>query len=417
MSSETEAPASSGHAAAGILGELASDLAGESNLPELLKRFLVPLLKMSGADAGAVRAISGSGDQLHLISSIGLPEAVARVESTVQLHCGACGVAASGDAPSWANEASACARLGAAGHASVDFRRMVAVPLRHRGQVLGVYNLFYEQGHGPGPEVLAVLKAVGELLGLALNNARLETEKLQARLAQERQRMAAEVHDSLAQSLAFVKMRMPLLEDALLGHEEARALKYCGDVRSAVSQAHTSLRGILTHFRSPMDPQGLVHALEAAAGHFGESSGVELEFVNELPTLKLGPEAEAQVFHIVREALSNVARHARARHAWLHVAAALDGCIEIVVADDGAGLPVAAPGEPAGGGSHYGLEIIFERAQRLGGTLEIGPREGGGTRVRLVFPAPAARAIAAASAVSAATAAAAATAATATGDH
>ena len=291
---------------------------------------------------------------------------------------------------------------------------MVAVPLRHRGQVLGVYNLFYEQGHGPGPEVLAVLKAVGELLGLALNNARLETETLQARLAQERQRMAAEVHDSLAQSLAFVKMRMPLLEDALLGHEEARALKYCGDVRSAVSQAHASLRGILTHFRSPMDPQGLVHALEAAAGHFGESSGVELEFVNELPALKLGPEAEAQVFHIVREALSNVARHARARHAWLHVAAAPDGRIEIVIADDGAGLPAAAPGGPAGGGSHYGLEIILERAQRLGGTLEIGPREGGGTRVRLVFPAPGTRVAAAAPGVLAASAEAAATA---TGVH
>jgi two-component system nitrate/nitrite sensor histidine kinase NarX len=258
------------------------------------------------------------------------------------------------------------------------------------------------------------------LLGLALNNARLETEKLQARLAQERQRMAAEVHDSLAQSLAFVKMRMPLLEDALLGHEEARALKYCGDVRSAVSQAHASLRGILTHFRSPMDPQGLVHALEAAAGHFGESSGVELEFVNELPALKLGPEAEAQVFHIVREALSNVARHARARHAWLHLAAAPDGRIEIVVADDGAGLPVAVPGGPAGGGSHYGLEIILERAQRLGGTLEIGRRDGGGTRVRLVFPAPGARVAVAAPGMSAATAAnpaAAATAATATGVH
>ena len=166
--------------------------------------------------------------------------------------------------------------------------------------------------------------------------------QLIALLDAERQRMAAEVHDSLAQSLAFVKMRMPLLEDALLGHEEARALKYCGDVRSAVSQAHASLRGILTHFRSPMDPQGLVHALEAAAGHFGESSGVELEFVNELPALKLGPEAEAQVFHIVREALSNVARHARARHAWLHVAAAPDGRIEIVIADDGEML-VRAP--------------------------------------------------------------------------
>ena len=82
----------------------------------------------------------------------------------------------------------------------------------------------------------------------------------------------------------------------------------------------------------------------------------------------------------------------------------------MVVEDDGAGLPSTA----AQGSSHYGLEIILERAQRLGGTLEIGPREGGGTRVRLVFPAPGTRVAAAAPGVLAASAEAAATA---TGVH
>ena len=392
MTSEVDVSLSSDSAGAGILGELASDLAAESNLPDLLRRFLVPLLQMSGAEAGAVRAVSGAGDRLHLISSIGLPEEMAQAEATVNAHCGACGVAASGETPAWANEATGCARLGVSGHAVADFRRMVAVPLRHRGRMLGVYNLFYAQRPAPGPEVLAVLKAVGELLGLALNNARLEAEKLQTRLAQERQRMAAEVHDSLAQSLVFVKMRLPLLEDALLQHQETRALQYCGDVRAAVTQAHASLRSILTHFRSPMDPQGLVHALDASARQFRDSTGAGLEFVNELPDLRLGPEAEAQVFHIVQEALSNVARHASARRAWLQVAAAPAGGVEIVVEDDGAGLPATG----AGGGSHYGVEIMLERARRLGGTLEIGPRNGGGTRVRLAFPKPQAAAGAAA---------------------
>ena len=384
MTSEVETSRSSVNAEARILGELASDLAAESNMPELLKRFLLPLLQMSGAEAGAVRALSGTGDQLHLISSVGLPDDMARAEATVQAHCGACGAAASGETPTWANEAVGCARLRPAGPAGVDFRCMVAVPLRYRGRVLGIYNLFYARSPSPGPEVLAVLKAVGEILGLALNNARLEAEKLQARLTQERQRMAAEVHDSLAQSLAFVKMRMPLLEDALVQHQEARALQYCGDVRAAVSQAHASLRGILTHFRSPMDPQGLVHALDASARQFRDSTGAGLEFINRIPDLKLGPDEEAQVFHIVQEALSNVARHASARHAWLQVAAAPPGGVEIVVEDDGAGLPAVA----ARGGSHYGVEVMLERARRLGGTLEIGPRQGGGTRVRLAFPAP-----------------------------
>jgi two-component system nitrate/nitrite sensor histidine kinase NarX len=381
MTSAIEASPSSVIAGAGILGALASNLAGESNLPELLKRFLVPLLQVSGAEAGAVRSVSGAGDQLHLISSIGLPEEMARAEATVQAHCGACGAAASGETPTWANEAAGCARLRPAGHAGVDFRRMVAVPLRHRGQVLGVYNLFYAQRPTPGPEVLAVLKAVGELLGLALNNARLETEKLQARLTQERQRMAAEVHDSLAQSLAFAKMRMPLLHDAMLAHDDARAQQYYDDVRHAMTEAHASLRGILTNFRTPMDPQGLVHALGASAENFRRSTGTELDFVNELPGLKLPAEMEAQVFHIVQEALTNVARHAHAQHAQLRIAGARPGEVEIVVEDDGAGLPPTA-----GGSTHYGMEIMVERARRLAGALEVGARQGGGTRVRLTFP-------------------------------
>jgi len=374
---------------AALLAEITAGLSTGRDLRDLLQRFLEPVVRLAGAQGGAVRVLSSADDRLELVSQIGLSAQMCREERSVDRHCGFCGAAADGAPVVWAADLSEChARTGGTLQAGTAAQHMLAVPLQHRGRVLGVYNLFFTGGAEPAADVQALLKSVGDLLGLALDNARLEAENLQATVAQERQRMAAEVHDSLAQSLAFVKMRLPLLEDALLMHEQTRALKYCDDVRGAVRQAHASLRGILTHFRTPMDPQGLVHALEAGVSHFRESSGVELDFVNELPGLKLGPESEAQVFHIVQEALRNVARHASARHAWLHLAAQPEQQVEIVVADDGAGLPAAALGDPAGGGSHYGMEIMFERAQRLGGTLEIGPREGGGTRLRLVFPAP-----------------------------
>ncbi|MDP1532642.1 MAG: ATP-binding protein, partial [Rubrivivax sp.] len=112
------------------------------------------------------------------------------------------------------------------------------------------------------------------------------------------------------------------------------------------------------------------------------SSGTELEFVNELPELKLEPEQEVQVFHIVQEALSNIARHAAARHARLHIARARRGEVQILIEDDGTGLPAATPGH----GSHYGLEIMVERARHIGGSLAVGARSGGGTRVALAFP-------------------------------
>jgi two-component system nitrate/nitrite sensor histidine kinase NarX len=204
---------------------------------------------------------------------------------------------------------------------------------------------------------------------------------LRAALNRERRLMAAEVHDSVAQSLAFVKMRLPLLEDAVIALDVARARQYCDDVRAAVTQAHASLRSVLAHLRSPMDPEGLLHALDEVARSFRRSCDAELELVNETPGRGFTLEQETQVFHIVQEALANVTRHARATRAWVRLAAWDDGQAQVVVEDDGAGLTP----KPTDRGSHYGLEIMLERAQRLGGTLEVGPRDGGGTRVLLRF--------------------------------
>lgn len=375
-------PGGTGAPDAGILAEIAAGLVAERDLGQLLQRFLDPVVRLAGAHAGAVRVLSESGDQLHLVTGLGLPAGLCNGEKAVDRHCGHCGAAADGRQLVWATDLSGCSERSAGVYFGQDCQRLLAVPLQHRGRVLGVYNLFFAGASEPSADVLAILRSVGELLGLALNNARLEQEHLRATLLSERQMMAAEVHDSLAQSLAFVKMRMPLLQDAMLAHDDARARRYCDDVRDAVSQAHSSLRGIITHLRTPMDPQGLVHALGASADHFRSSTGANLDFVNEVPGLKLHPAQEAQVFHIVQEALANVARHAHARHTRLHIAPVQGGEIEVLIEDDGAGLPVASAG-----GSHYGLEIMGERARRLGGRLEVGARQGGGTRVRLAFPA------------------------------
>lgn len=365
----------------GLLAEIAAGLATASDLSQLLARFLDPIVRLAGAQAGAVRVLSEAGDQLQLVSALGLPEGLCSQSAAVDRHCGHCGAAADGQQIVWATDLKSCADRTGNDYFGHDCRRLLAVSLQHRGRTLGVYNLFFADAEEPSPEIQSILRSIGELLGLALNNARLEQENMRSTLMAERQMMAAEVHDSLAQSLAFAKMRMPLLHDAMLAHDDARAQRYYDEVRRAMTEAHASLRGILTHFRVPMDPQGLVHALGASAEDFRRSTGTELDFVNELPGLKLSAEQETQVFHIVQEALTNVARHASAQHARLHIAPARPGELEIVVEDDGAGLP------PTGGsGTHYGMEIMVERARRLAGTLEVAARQGGGTRVRLTFP-------------------------------
>ena len=215
--------------------------------------------------------------------------------------------------------------------------------------------------------------------------ARAHTD-LATALSNERQMMANEVHDSLAQGLTYMRMRMSLLRDAIRQGDEARALKYWDDVDSSLTNSHRRLRELITYFRTRMDPRGLVHALGEMSESFLDRTGVALEFSNRVPELHLPVGREVQVFHIVQEALANVCKHANAGHARLSLDRK-DGGYEIAVEDDGVGMVADAAAVERGETGHYGLAIMRERARRLGGELTLESAPGAGTRVRLYFPA------------------------------
>lgn len=366
----------------GLVAQLALGLASGGDLDALLHGLLEPVMKIAGAQAGAVRLLTADQGRLQMVSQIGLPEAIAIAEQSVDPACGVCGTALARDALESGANLLHCQRRNHSAYFGHDCQRVVAVPLTHRGRVLGLYNLFFAAEPTIDAPTGAMLTTVGELLGLALNNARLEHDNLRAALASERRAMAAEVHDSVAQTLAFVKMRMPLLQEAISAHDEAHALRYCSDVRQAVSSAHTNLRELLSDFHALIDPQGLKHALRSSILTFAERTRVELEFDDQAPTLHLTALQESQVFHIVQEALANIAKHAAAQRAWLSLVQRGEQ-VEISVEDDGSGAAVDTGIAQA---NHFGLQIMRQRAVRLGGHIEIGPRAGGGTRVHLVFP-------------------------------
>jgi len=366
-----------------LLVQITAGLNDGRELEGLLLQFLEPIVCLAGAQAGMVRVLSDDGQHWRLIGGLGLPAAVRQAEHWVPRCCGTCGVAADGHTPVWTTDLTACAR-----HHPADAlfylrcRRLLAVPLRHRGRLLGLYNLFFETETEPEAQVQTVLRAAGELLGLALYNARLERETLRSTLDTERRFLASEVHDSIAQSLAFVHMRLPLLQDAMRSHDDVLAQKYFVDVEQALGHIQSDLREILTNFRIGIDARGLLPALQGLVAIFGQRAGIPLHLHCDNAALELSVEQEVQIFHIIQEALANVCRHAQARQAWLllrHAGAHL----EVWVEDDGRGVPAA---KPSGGRAHFGLDIMNERAQRLGGAVEISPRSGGGTRVRLTVP-------------------------------
>lgn len=365
-----------------LTAAITADLAAGEDIRTLLQRFLAPIVQLARAQAGAVRVLDEDG-RFRLISDQSRLPALPCHEHSADRHCGACGEAVGTARVAWVDlPAGDAAAPADTAHMARTCQHMLAVPMAHRGSMLGVCNLFFESAQRPSPELLCMLQSIGDLLGLALHNARLEAQTLRATVAQERQMMAAEVHDSVAQDLAFMRMRMPLLEQAVSQHDEPLTARYLQDLRHALGHVHGSLREIVTEYRTPPDPLGLAHALRARMDEVAARSGLRTHLDNRLPTLVLPSAHESQVVHIVGEALANIVRHAQATQAWLTVQAQ-DGQVHLEVTDDGRGLP--ATGAARG---HHGLDIMAERARRIGGTLRLQPRPDGGTVVALQFALP-----------------------------
>ena len=367
----------------GLLAELTAGLAAGGDLTERLQAYLAPVLQVCGAEAGALRVLSADGQRFELVAEHGLRPAVRDAALSVGHDCGVCGFAAGTQELAWTDSATGCAWQARAARPGGGGRQVLAVPLVHGGEVLGIYTLFFGAGSAPlPPQVSALLRTLGELLGLALHQMRLERSALNAAVQAERQAMSADLHDSISQTLVYAKMRLALLESALDSGDQAMARRCCTDLRASLSDAHGGLRDLLGHLRAPVDPGGFRHAISLMRTLLRQAASIELCVQDEVPQLQLSAAQDRQVHRIVQEALSNVARHAGALHAWVRIGRQ-GPQLEITVEDDGRGLPPPAAG---GSGAHYGMDIMRERAALLGGTIEFTPREGSGTRVRLRFP-------------------------------
>ena len=370
---------------------LSIDSAQPEDLEALLARFLTSIVALAGAQAGAVRVLTDDGKFMRLVAQQGLPEDMVQTERLVDSHCGVCGTAASNDLLVWVDDLTTCARQGRNQYFGIQCKSMLAISLSHERQILGIYNLFFDTTSQIGAPVQNLLRLVGQLLGLTLHNARIERERLRLTVLRERQEMVNEVHDALAQTLAYARMRLPLLSDAIHAHDEPQALKYFSDLKTAVTEVHDKLREVMTYFRTRMDPLGLMHALNKIADTFYSRNAISLEIRNAVPHLKLDDEQEVQVFYIIQEALANIAKHSMARHAVVRISQTPQQ-LEFVVEDDGLGMDepsvstIVTSARPLVPSTHFGLDIMQSRARRLGGELEVGSKDGVGTRVMLRIP-------------------------------
>jgi two-component system nitrate/nitrite sensor histidine kinase NarX len=154
------------------------------------------------------------------------------------------------------------------------------------------------------------------------------------------------------------------------------------ELRTGVNAAYRELRELLTTFRLALGEEGFDGAVRDVIAEFERRSGVRATLVNDILRVELSANEQVHVLQVVREALTNIEHHARAKHAWISLTRSAGNLIEVRIEDDGVGI--AAQGSRHG---HFGLAIMQDRARSVGGRLDIEGRAGGGTRVRLGFVA------------------------------
>jgi two-component system, NarL family, nitrate/nitrite sensor histidine kinase NarX len=351
-----------------------------------VRPMLAAVVRMAGAAAGAIRLRADDSSKRRPSLAVGLPAgADAAAGGVFASWCRQCSESRDPDAD--------CVRDRVCGNGESEgselsrqlCRHVVVVPLGCRGVPVGTLELHFDDECALPTQTMPLLDAAGELIGAALENARLNRESLHASLTGERQMIANEVHDSLAQGLTYMRIRMSMLREAIKQGDELRAFKYCGDVDNSLTSAHARLRELITSFRTKMDPMGFQHALSEIARTFFDRTGIVLRFDNRAPDLHLPVGREVQAFHIVQEALANVCNHAKAGNVTVSLDRAGDTC-EIVIEDDGVGVKATSANAERNETGHYGIAIMRERSLRLGGEFAIEPAAGTGTRVRVRFP-------------------------------
>ncbi len=235
------------------------------------------------------------------------------------------------------------------------------------------------------PAMIQTVYEYGDYLAGIIYSTRCARLKLRHAQCEERAAIARELHDSLAQSLSYLKIQTSLLQSALGRHPEAVANTEIGatvkELRSTLNVAYRQLRELITTYRLTMHGKTFAQALEESIEEFERRCSIAFDLDNRLPAGELAVGEEMQLLHIVREALSNVVRHSHATYCWVTLQLTDNGHCEIHVADNGVGMQTAHDAE-----QHHGVVIMQERAHSLGGSLRVERREGGGTRVVVACP-------------------------------
>ncbi len=232
-----------------------------------------------------------------------------------------------------------------------------------------------------------LMHTFSDIVSKSFNRVSAQSQQQRFLLFEERAVIARELHDSIAQSLSYLKMQVSRFQVMLKKDVEKEKLELvANEIRTGINAAYVQLREVLTTFRIRLNEPGLEQALKSTLVELSGRSDTRISLEFGLKKYQPAVNEEIHILQIIREALTNVVKHAEAQHAWVEIIEQPRGDIRLTVQDDGRGLE--AEYEKA---FHHGITIMKERAAMLGGSLTLennettGVREGKGTTIQVTF--------------------------------
>jgi signal transduction histidine kinase len=338
--------------------------------------------RIAGGQGGEAKAGTGAGEaHLRVMAFRGLPPTFADLGDGLPLRQSAAGVAGSrGEPVIWSlaelpSESALRERL-----ATLGVEQVIAIPLMAKGRLVGSLNLSTNKSRTYPPEQIALLKTIGQQIGVAVENAYLYEQAEQTAIAAERGRLARELHDAVTQTLFSANLIADVTpqvwkrdpEEGMHNLEELRLL-----TRGALAEMRTMLLEMRPETLERVELKALLTQLaDAFIGRVCVPVSLEIQ-----GDCKQTHEVKIVFYRVAQEALNNIAKHSGARHVDLRLECH-PGQMLLLINDDGLGFDPASITP-----DHLGIAIMRERASSIGASLKIDSQIGQGTTIELDWSA------------------------------
>lgn len=355
----------------GVLYSFSAVLNRPQTATEAAGVFLERVLQVAEADAGSVRLIDPRRQRMDLAAHIGLPEELKHSEACSKIGDCLCGIAVQNNEahtvrfydsrPAADNEHSyECRRLG--------FADLRVLPIRYKEQDIGIVTLYFRQPQDISDTITELLELLCSQFGVVVSNTRLGEESRQLAVLQERNLIAQGLHDSIAQTLAFLNLQVQMLESALQTGSSDLAGENLQFIKSGVQECYEDVRELLLNFRTKIARRDFAEAADELVERFHRQTGIatNIDWIGDQGP-PLSSDQQLQCIFILQESLSNIRKHAQADQVNIEIDNGRD--FVMTITDNGRGFDAEHLERLPG--NHVGLNIMHERAGRIRAELKL----------------------------------------------